>query len=58
MKLSLDKQCVRDRGNKFISLVIENVNRQHITNNDALDYLSIKLKHWNKMLKNPTEIKK
>jgi len=40
-----DKKCVQEKGEKFVSLVMRNVETGKITNNDALDYLSIKLKH-------------
>lgn len=35
---------MRQKGQKFVSLVTNNINKGSITNNDALDYLSIKLK--------------
>ena len=41
---SLIQKSTRQKGQKFISLVTSNINEGFITNNDALDYLSIKLK--------------
>ena len=45
-----DIRCVSEKGRKFISLVSGNVNNKFITYSDALDYLSIKSKHYEKIL--------
>lgn len=47
--LSSDRRCLQEKGEKFISLVSRNVDNGFITNSDALDYLSIKSKHYNKI---------
>lgn len=44
-----DKKCVSEKGEKFISLVAENVNNGYISYADALDYLSIKTKYYDKV---------
>ncbi len=44
-----DKRCMKERGQKFVSLVYNNVEKGHITHSDALDYLSIKLKNYEKV---------
>lgn len=46
-----DKRCIDERGHRFVSLVASNVEKGYITHNDALDYLSIKTKNWNKVTK-------
>ncbi len=45
-----DKKCLSEVGNKFVSLVANNYDREHITYTDALDYLSIKSKNFDKVL--------
>lgn len=47
---SPDRRCVSEKGPKFISLVSANVNNRFITLSDALDYLTIKSKHYEKIL--------
>lgn len=43
------QKCVRQRGKVFIELVVETLNRGHITDRDALSYLDIKIKDLNKI---------
>jgi Zn-dependent peptidase ImmA (M78 family) len=40
--LASDKRCLAEKGQKFVSLVLDNVEKGYITRSDALDYLSIK----------------
>jgi Zn-dependent peptidase ImmA (M78 family)/DNA-binding CsgD family transcriptional regulator len=47
---SADKRCIRERGQKFVSLVASNFEQGLITRSDALDYLSIKSKNFDKIL--------
>jgi Zn-dependent peptidase ImmA (M78 family) len=44
----LDKKCVAEKGTGYVSLVMENVRKGHISNSDALDYLDVKLRHLEK----------
>jgi Zn-dependent peptidase ImmA (M78 family) len=44
----LDKKCVAEKGAGYVSLVIENLKKGHISNSDALDYLDVKLHHLEK----------
>ena len=46
-----EKRCISELGDKFITLVAENTNKNHITYSDALNYLSIKSKNFNKLMK-------
>jgi Zn-dependent peptidase ImmA (M78 family) len=39
----------RERGEGFVSLVLKNSEREHITYSDALDYLDIKTKHMKEL---------
>lgn len=48
--ISQDKRCLSEMGNKFISLVANNYDRNHITYTDVLSYLSIKSKNFEKVL--------
>lgn len=43
-------RCLSEVGNKFVSLVANNFDRDHITYTDALNYLSIKSKSFDKVL--------
>ena len=43
-------KCLSEKGNKFISLVANNYDRNYITYTDALSYLSIKSKNFDKVL--------
>ncbi|RZN14977.1 MAG: ImmA/IrrE family metallo-endopeptidase [Methanosarcinales archaeon] len=45
-----DKKRLSEMGNKFISLVANNFDKEKITYTDALNYLSIKSKKFNKLL--------
>ena len=46
--IHLDKKCVAEKGAGYVSLVMENVRKGHISNSDALDYLDVKLRHLEK----------
>jgi len=50
MRLKSDQRCLSGMGNKFISLVANNFDRDFITYSDALTYLSIKSKNFDKVL--------
>lgn len=43
-------KCLSEVGNKFVSLVANNYDREHITYTDALNYLSIKSRNFDKVL--------
>ena len=45
-----DRKALAEMGNKFISLVANNYDREFITYTDALNYLSIKSKNFDKVL--------
>lgn len=45
-----DKKCISEIGTKFVSLVANNYDRGYITYTDALNYLSIKSKNFDKVL--------
>lgn len=45
-----DKKRLSEIGNKFVSLVANNYDRENITYNDALNYLSIKSRNFDKIL--------
>ncbi|MBW6462035.1 MAG: ImmA/IrrE family metallo-endopeptidase [DPANN group archaeon] len=45
-----DIQCLSKLGNKFISIVANNYDKKYITYTDALNYLSIKSKNFDKVL--------
>ncbi len=45
-----DVKCLSEVGNKFVSLVANNYDKNYITYTDALSYLSIKSKSFNKVL--------
>ncbi len=46
----IDRKRLSELGVKFVSLVVDNFEKQHITYSDALSYLSIKSKNFNKVL--------
>ncbi len=48
--ISADKKCISEIGTKFISLVANNYDKGYITYTDALNYLSIKSKNFDKVL--------
>jgi len=45
-----EKRCISEVGNKFVSLVANNFDKNFITYSDALNYLSIKSKSFDKVL--------
>jgi len=45
-----DVRCLSEVGNKFVSIVANNYDRDYITYTDALNYLSIKSKNFDKVL--------
>ena len=47
---SSDKRCLTEKGQKFVSLVANNVEKGFITHSEALDYLSIKSKNLDKVM--------
>jgi len=49
-RMALDKKCFLEMGNKFVSLVADNYEHKQINYNDALGYLSIKSKNFEKVL--------
>lgn len=44
-----DKKCLSEKGQRFVSLVLNNVEKGFITHSDALNYLSIKSKSLEKV---------
>jgi Zn-dependent peptidase ImmA (M78 family) len=46
---SADRTCMSEKGQKFVSLVISNMEKGFITHSDALNYLSIKSKNLEKV---------
>ena len=46
---SAETRCMSEMGQKFVSLVISNMERGNITQSDALDYLSIKSRNLDKL---------
>ena len=50
ISVASDKKCLSEMGNKFISLVANNFDKKFITYTDALGYLSIKSKNFEKVL--------
>jgi len=45
------RKAQRERGEVFVSLVLENTRRGYITHNEALDYLGVKVKHLRELTK-------
>ena len=45
-----DKRCLVEKGEKFISLVEANLEKGNITFDQALEYLGIKSRHYEKIL--------
>lgn len=45
-----EKRCLTEVGNKFISIVASNYDRNYITYTDALNYLSVKSNNFDKVL--------
>ena len=50
ISLTSDQRCLSEMGNKFVSLVANNFDRDFITYSDALSYLSIKSKNFDRVL--------
>ena len=50
MNVSADRRCISEMGTKFISLVANNFDKEFITYNDALSFLSIKSRNFDKVL--------
>ncbi|SJK85545.1 XRE family transcriptional regulator [Cuniculiplasma divulgatum] len=50
ISLTSDQRCLSEMGNKFVSLVANNFDKDFITYSDALSYLSIKSKNFDKVL--------
>jgi len=49
--LSPEKRCIQEKGEKFISTVLEGKEKGIITTHEAIEYLSIKLKYIDKIQK-------
>jgi len=45
-----EKRCLNELGTSFVSLVADNIDKKIITYSDALDYLSIKSKSFDKLM--------
>ena len=45
-----ERRCINELGASFVSLVADNIDKQTITYSDALDYLSIKSKSFEKLM--------
>ena len=50
ISVASDQRCLSEMGNKFVSIVANNFDREFITYNDALSYLSIKSKNFDRVL--------
>jgi Zn-dependent peptidase ImmA (M78 family) len=50
IRLASDQKCLSEVGNKFVSLVTNNFDKELITYNDALSFLSIKSRNFDKVL--------
>ncbi len=50
MGIASDQKCLSEVGNKFVSLVANNFDKEFITYNDALSFLSIKSRNFDKIL--------
>ena len=48
--MASDQRCLSEVGNKFVSLVANNFDKDFITYNDALSFLSIKSRNFDKIL--------
>ena len=49
--LTPEKRCTQEKGEKFVSTVLEGKERGIITTHEAIEYLSVKLKYMNKIEK-------
>jgi len=47
---SVDKKCLTEKGQRFVSLVVTNAEKGFITHSDALGYLSVKSKNFDKVV--------
>lgn len=45
-----ERRCVSEMGNKFVSIVANNYDRNYITYTDALNFLSVKSRNFDKVL--------
>ena len=45
-----DRKCISEMGNKFVSIVANNYDRNFITYTDALNFLSVKSRNFDKVL--------
>jgi len=50
-----DKRCLLQVGTKFVSIVANNYERNHITYSDALNYLSIRSKNFDRVIARATK---
>ena len=50
MGMASDQRCLSEVGNKFVSLVANNFDKEYITYNDALSFLSIKSRNFDRVL--------
>lgn len=48
--MASDQRCLSEVGNKFVSLVANNFDKEFITYNDALSFLSIKSRNFDRVL--------
>jgi len=48
--ISAEKRCLSELGASFVSLVADNIDKKTITYSDALDYLSIKSRSFEKLI--------
>ena len=48
--VTAEKKCLNELGVSFVSLVADNIDKKIITYSDALDYLSIKSKNFEKLM--------
>jgi len=48
--VSSEKRCINELGASFVSLVADNIDKNTITYSDALDYLSIKSRNFEKLM--------
>ena len=48
--VSAEKKCLSELGTSFVSLVADNIDKKIITYSDALDYLSIKSRNFEKLM--------
>jgi hypothetical protein len=47
--MSVERRCLKEKGQKYVSLVSKNIQDCSINYNDAIDYLSIKSKDLEKV---------